>query len=153
MVRPFVCCLFVCCLLDCLFIEHVIYYHCLHFAATAEEVSKLNHQTTILADQLPALRQGTQSLGEGLSRIKNEVIAKQQELERDLREREEREREGIAKTKQELEVQRSLGGCHGLYTVYFIAASATNERSSGSENGLIKRRVASLEINPKKDKG
>lgn len=70
-----------------------------------KEVSQLNHQTTILSDQLPALRQGTQALSEGLSRIKSEVITKQQELEEDLRRRETSVREGIDKMRQDLKVQ------------------------------------------------
>ena len=129
---------------------------CLITAATADEVFKLNHQTTILADQLPALRQGTQALSEGLSRIKNEVIAKQQELERDLREKEARKREAIAKTRQKLEVYTAFTDHYWLpwlHTVCFIAASAAIERPSGSENGLGKGGVASLEINTTEDEG
>ena len=71
---------------------------------TANEVSMLNHQTTILTDQLLSLRQGTHALSEGLSRIKSGVISKQQQLEEEQRQKEVSMREDISKTRKSLEV-------------------------------------------------
>lgn len=67
-------------------------------------MSWLNHQTTILTDQLLSLRQGTYALSEGLTRIKSSVISKQQQLEEELKQKEVSTREEISKTRKSLEV-------------------------------------------------
>ena len=74
------------------------------FITTAGEVSWLNHQITILTDQLLSLRQGTHALSEGLARIKSGVISKQQQLEEELKQKEVSMREEISKTRRSLEV-------------------------------------------------
>ena len=89
--------------------------------STAKQVFRLNHQSTILSDQLSALRQGTQALSDGLSRIKNDVIKKQRDMEEELRKREERVREDVSKTRRELEVLTTYIAINMLSHAYFAS--------------------------------